>query len=162
MGKIYLICGKICSGKTCYARRLKEKHGAVILSMDELTCALINNEQGSFYDALTRRAGLYLRSIAAETARAGANVILDWGFWTRESRADMSDFLNRSDVPYEWHYVDVPDALWQANIRERNSRVLAGNGGADFYVDEGLLNKLLSLFEAPGRAEMDVWYIPPG
>ena len=160
MGKIYLLCGKICSGKTCYARQLKEKYGAVILSMDELTCALINNEQGSFYDAFTRKAGLYLRSIAAETAAAGANVILDWGFWTRESRAEMSDFLNRSDVPYEWHYVDVPDALWQANITERNSRVLAGNGGADFFVDEGLLNKLLSLFDAPARAEMDVWYTP--
>ena len=52
MRTIHLICGKICSGKTCYARRLKEKHGAVILSMDELTCALINNEQGSFFSVL--------------------------------------------------------------------------------------------------------------
>ena len=160
MGTIHLICGKICSGKTCYARLLKDKHGAVILSMDELTYALISNEQGSFYDALILRASLYLRKIAAETAAAGANVILDWGFWTRESRADMSGFLSRSGVPYAWHYVDVPDEMWQANIAERNRRVLAGRGGADLFVDEGLLNKLLSQFEAPDRAEMDVWYIP--
>ena len=32
MARIILICGKICSGKTYYARQLKEKYNAVILS----------------------------------------------------------------------------------------------------------------------------------
>ena len=46
MARIILICGKICSGKTYYARQLKEKYNAVILSTDEATYDLINNEQG--------------------------------------------------------------------------------------------------------------------
>ena len=49
MGKVYLICGKICSGKSYYAKSLKEKYNAVILSTDEVTYDLINNEQGEFY-----------------------------------------------------------------------------------------------------------------
>ena len=37
MAKVYLICGKICSEKTWYARKLRERVGAVILSTDEVT-----------------------------------------------------------------------------------------------------------------------------
>ena len=46
MAKIILICGKICCGKTYYARQLQEGTGSVILSMDEATFDLIQNEQG--------------------------------------------------------------------------------------------------------------------
>lgn len=37
------------------------------------------------------------------------------------------------------------------------SKFKNGNGGYDFYVDEGLLNKMLSKFEEPKREEMDIW-----
>ena len=46
MAKLYLICGKICSGKTYYSDILKEKLNAVVLSPDEATYDLIQNEQG--------------------------------------------------------------------------------------------------------------------
>lgn len=35
MSKIYLICGKICSGKSYYAKALKDENHAVISSTDE-------------------------------------------------------------------------------------------------------------------------------
>ena len=50
MSKVYLICGKICSGKSYYSKKLKEEVNAVILSPDEATYDLINNEQGEFYN----------------------------------------------------------------------------------------------------------------
>ncbi|WP_026510760.1 AAA family ATPase [Butyrivibrio sp. LC3010] len=158
MGKVYLICGKICSGKSYYAKLLKEKYTAVILSTDEATYELINNEQGEFYNIFAQRVNNYLKKKASEICKAGANVILDWGFWTKENRTDISSYLKSQDVSYEWHYIDVDDATWNRNIEERNKRIEEGNGGSDFYVDEGLLNKLLSMFEIPEKAEMDVWY----
>ena len=36
MSKVILICGKICGGKSYYAKHLKEQHNAVILSTDEV------------------------------------------------------------------------------------------------------------------------------
>ena len=36
MAKVFLICGKICSGKGFYTRQLKEKEHAVVLSCDEI------------------------------------------------------------------------------------------------------------------------------
>ena len=160
MARIILICGKICSGKTYYARQLKEKYNAVILSTDEATYDLINNEQGEFYNVFAERVNCYLRKKAVEIAKAGANVILDWGFWTSAGRKEISDFLRDWQVDYEWHFIDIPDEVWYMNIEERNRRISEGRGGSDFYVDEGLLQKLLSRFEKPERTGMDVWYIP--
>ena len=83
---------------------------------------------------------------------------MDWGFWTKENRADISAYLKSYDISYEWHYIDIDDDTWNRNIEERNKRIEEGNGGSDFYMDEGLLNKLLSMFETPDKAEIDVWY----
>lgn len=158
MGKVYLICGKICSGKSCYAKSLKKKCNAVILSTDEATYDLIANEQGEFYERFAQRVNDYLKKKAVEICKAGANVILDWGFWSRANRIEISAYLQSCDIGYEWHYIDVDEDTWNRNIKERNKRIEEGNGGSDFYVDEGLLNKLLSMFEMPDKAEMDVWY----
>ena len=43
-------------------------------------------------------------------------------------------------------------------IEERNNKIKNGNGGSDFYVDEGLLNKMLSKFEEPSKDEINVWF----
>ena len=61
MSKVILICGKICSGKSYYANIIKEKENAVILSTDEVTFDLTNNEQGENYDAFACKVNNYLR-----------------------------------------------------------------------------------------------------
>ena len=157
MSKIYLICGKICSGKTYHAKQLKEKYNTVILSTDEATFDLINNEQGEFYNVFAARVNNYLKKKAAEIALAGANVILDWGFWTKKDRADISAYFLKRNIPFEWYYIDIDDEIWQRNIAERNAKIKSGNGGSDFYVDEGLLNKVNTIFEVPEQSEIDVW-----
>lgn len=157
MSKIYLICGKICSGKTYYAKQLKEKYNAVILSTDEATFDLINNEQGEFYNVFAARVNNYLKKKAAEIALTGTNVILDWGFWTKKDRSDISAYFAERNIPFEWHYIDIDDKTWQRNIAERNAKIKSGNGGSDFYVDEGLLNKVNTIFEVPEQSEIDVW-----
>lgn len=158
MSCVHLVCGKLCSGKSYYARLLKQEHNAVILSTDEVTWDLTGNEQGEGYDRFASLVNLYLRKKAAEIVRAGANVILDWGFWTKEGREDISLYFRQLDIPCVWHYVEIDDLSWERNIAERNSRVAAGNGGSDFYVDEGLKQKVLSLFQPPERDEIDVWH----
>ena len=157
MAKVIMLCGMICSGKTWYARELMKKAPAVILSTDEVTFDLTGNEQGEQYDAFAARVNRYLRKKAAEIALAGANVILDWGFWTRADRAEISAFFRARSVMYEWHYIGVSEARWRKNIDERNRRIRNGNGGSDFYVDAGLMEKVRSRFEVPLPAEMDVW-----
>ncbi len=158
MSKIICICGKIASGKSYYAKSLKEKENAVILGTDEATYDLIKNEQGDFYPIFAKRVNRYLRKKAIEIVKAGATVILDWGFWTARERAEISAYFQSQKVAYEWHYIEIDAKSWRQNIEERNKRIEQGNGGSDFYVDEGLIKKLLSKFEEPQKEEMDVWY----
>ena len=40
MARVFLVCGKLCSGKSICAETLKKEHKAVILSVDEITLAL--------------------------------------------------------------------------------------------------------------------------
>ena len=158
MSKIILICGKICSGKTYYANIIKEKENAIILSTDEVTYDLTDNEQGENYENFANRVNNYLRKKSVELAQIGTNVILDWGFWTREDRQEISEYFKTKNINIEWHYIDVDDETWQQNIKNRNKKVLNGEGGSDFFVDEGLLNKVLSKFEVPYKDEIDIWY----
>lgn len=157
MSKIIAICGKICSGKSYYAKQIKDKENAVILSTDEATYDLIDNEQGEFYNEFAQRVNKYLMKKAAQIVNAGCNVILDWGFWTKEGRKEVTKYFNQFGIDVEWHYVDIEPSHWQQLIDERNTKIQNGNGGSDFYVDEGLLNKLLQKFEEPSREEMDIW-----
>lgn len=158
MAEIIAVCGKICSGKTWYARRLAKERRAVILSTDEVTWDLFDNEQGEGYDALALRVNAYLRKKAGEIALCGCPVILDWGFWKKAQRQELTACYAALGLRVEWHYIDISDADWEQNLAERNARVAAGQGGSDFYVDAGLKQKVLELFEIPDRAEIDVWH----
>lgn len=155
MAKVFLICGKICSGKTRYARQLAERERAVCLSCDELDSEIFHHNLGDAHDRVMADVHRYLHRKAIEIARAGASVVLDWGFWVAEERARVSAMYREAGVPFEWHAVRVSDEDWARNIAERNARVLAGESG-DYFVDDGLLAKLNRLFEAPRGGEMDV------
>ena len=93
-----------------------------------------------------------------EIAKAGANVILERGLWSSESRKEIREYYKNMNVECEIHYVCVDDETWKKNIEERNKRVLDGNGGSDFYLDEGLMKKLEAKWEEPTKDEYDVIY----
>lgn len=154
--KIIAVCGKICSGKSCYARRIRAEHGGVILSTDELTWMLTRNKQGESYNELARNANEYLLKKACEIVHAGTDVILDWGFWSQKDREHTAAFCKNAGVKVEWHYLDTDAETWKKNIAGRNEAVLR-EGGPDFFVDEGLLQKMESLWQTPEWNEIDVW-----
>ena len=158
MSKVIAICGKICCGKSYYAAKLQEKEKAVILSCDELTKDLFDNDLGEKHDEMALRIWAYFKKKSVELVKAGCTVILDWGFWSRANRRALREYYREQDIPCEWHYIEVEDETWKRNIEERNHRVLSGQGGSDYYLDEGLMGKLNSLWEEPEKEEIDVWY----
>lgn len=68
---------KICSGKSYYSKQLKNSLNAVIISPDEATYELINNEQGEFYNVFSERLNKYLTRKVGEIAKAGANAFAE-------------------------------------------------------------------------------------
>ena len=157
MANVILICGKICSGKTTYAKRLITENSAVLLSVDEITLALFGQQIGEKHDEMVEKTQIYLFQKATEIIRTGINVIFDWGFWTIEERQYATKFFKVKRISVEWHYIDVCDDVWQKNLNQRNERIT--NGQDNFYfIDENIAAKFKRLFEIPNRNEMDVWY----
>ena len=157
MAKVIAICGKVCSGKSYYASSLKDKENAVILSCDDVTMTLFDNELGDNHDVMAKKIMTHLKDVSIKIYNTGTNVILDWGFWSKKDREELTEFYKTKNIPIEWHYICVDDKTWEKNIKERNKRIEEGNGGSDFHVGEGLKTKVLSRWNEPTPAEIDIW-----
>ena len=148
--KIILLIGKICCGKTTYAKSLP---GTMLISCDQLMQTLFPGGCGEHHDVLAARARQYLFSLARQCAKAGVTPVVDFGFWTPTMRREAIDALSGFDL--DWRYLDLPEDEWQRRIAQRNAAIQAGQADpADYFVDEGLLDKVNQLFIPPTREEL--------
>ncbi|MBR3106082.1 MAG: ATP-binding protein [Clostridia bacterium] len=155
MAAVYLICGKICSGKSTLAKSLAREKSAVILSCDEIMTLFPQPDGDEAYAAVSEKVKSLLLRKAADIIACGANVILDWGFWYKAERAEIAAFFAEKRVPFSWYYLDISDARLRENIACRN----AHPGPSDYFVDEGLLQKCLSRFQSPDAEEARSWQV---
>ena len=156
MARVFMMCGKLCSGKSTYAEMLRKEHRAIILSIDEITLALFGQDAGEKHDDYSRRAQKYLYGKSLDILEMDINVILDWGFSTKSERNFAREFYRSRNIPSEFYYFDIDDEEWNRRIEKRNRDVLAGKTNA-YYVVNDLIAKLDSIFEMPDRNEIDVW-----
>ena len=154
MAKVYLICGKICCGKTTYANKICAENNAVLLSVDEITLALFGQHCGDKHDEYVERTEKYLLNKSLELIKNNINVVLDWGFWTKAERKSVKRFYKSRNIECELHYIDISDEVWKLRLHKRNSAVLANETSA-YYVDDNLAEKFASIFELPSEDEMD-------
>ncbi len=156
MAKVILICGKICCGKSTYAKRLQVDNKAIILSVDEIMLAVFGLYTGEKHDEYAARVRNYLFGKSLEVIKAGASVILDWGFWTNAERDEAKEFYRSRNIECELHYIDICKNTWKARIDQRNQSVIAGETTA-YIVDNNLAIKCELLFEQPNKEKIDVW-----
>ena len=156
MSKVFIMCGKLCSGKSTYANKIKQAQKAVILSTDELMLSLFGQYAGEKHDYYVEKIKEYQYAKSVEVAELGINVVLDWGFWTKKEREYAQEYYSSRHVNYEFYYLDVDPIEWNRRIQKRNQDVLNNESDA-YYVDEGLAEKFESIFEPPTKDEIDVW-----
>ncbi len=156
MAKAFLICGKICCGKSTYACHLRDENKGILLSVDEIMLALFGPYSGDNHDLFIKKIQEYLLEKSVEIIQGGNNAILDWGFWAKDKRVQVKKFYQSRNIKYEFHFIDVNDEEWKARIAQRNNAVLSGKAAA-YPVDENLAAKFEDLFEFPAEDEIDVW-----
>lgn len=156
MATVYLICGKLCCGKSTYAKQLKENQKAVLLSVDEIMLAVFGLYAGEKHDEYAANVQTYLFEKSLELIQTGVSVVLDWGFWSKTARDAAKEFYRSRKIKCELHYLDVNDVVWQARINQRNQSVVAGKTTA-YIVDSALAAKFEEKFELPAKEEVDVW-----
>ena len=152
MAKIISLCGLICTGKSTYAQRLRKEMDAALLSVDEITLALFHEDVGDMHDVYAERAEKYIYRKAVELAEVGIDSVLDIGLWTRQKRDGARAYFAQNGVEFEIHYITVPRDEWFKRIAQRNAAVKAGACEA-YFVDGGLAEKCLDLFEPPQEDE---------
>ena len=157
LGKVILICGKICSGKTTYAKNIAKSENAVILSVDELMLTLFGQYVGEKHDEMVEKTINYLYKKSVELISNGLDVILDWGFWTKEERLTAAKYYANKGIKAEWHYIEIDDITWKNYLEKRNSAIV-NNEQEFYYIDENIAKKFWSIFEEPKPDEMDVWH----
>lgn len=156
MAKVIMTCGRICTGKSTYAEKLRKERRGVVLSVDEITLALFEHDIGDKHDEYVERAEKYLYGKSLEITESGIDAILDWGFWQKRERDYAREFYKSNGVECEFHYIDIDDEEWKKRIEKRNKKVEAGELSA-YFIDENLAEKAAGFFEKPEESEIDVW-----
>ena len=127
----------------------------MVLSIDDITLTLFPEGAGEMHDTYVLRAEQYLLSLSLQILESGVDVILDWGLWTRAQRDRLRAFYTGHGVENEIHYLRLSPEEWERRIRKRNAEQNKEEPQS-YYVDEGLLRKVDSLFEEPSDTETDL------
>ena len=106
---VHLLCGRIGSGKTTFAKRLERETAAVRLTHDEWIVRLYGpNPPEKHYREYFVRVENQIWELAEAIVRAGADVILDFGFWSRESRDAARDRTHDAGAVARFYSMSCP------------------------------------------------------
>lgn len=143
-----MLCGFVGSGKTTYSRRL-EAAGCVRLSVDELVYER-HGRHGTDYDeseypsheaAALAELDQRLRDLIA----GSRDVVLDYGFWSKERRDRYKHLIERAGGRWRLLYFDHDLAEIRRRLEVRNRR---GDANA-LVVTEQHLDEFLARWEPP-------------
>lgn len=141
---IYLLVGRIGSGKTTYAKQLESETGAIRFTHDEWMHRLLGpTPPEDRYRELWHEVEDQIWQEAEASVRSGTDVILDFGFWTRESRNLARERAVDAGAIAKLHYVSCSREL----AFERTMQRSKNPGAESLWIDEAAFEKLDALFE---------------
>ncbi len=144
MVKVIVLCGKVGSGKTTYAKKLEADIGAVTLSVDEWMLGIHGRDiPCSNHQEMVERVKKCLYKEADKFLSKGVNVILDFGFWTRKERGAVKERFGSYDVLI--HYLKADEELLYRRLEVRNSSA----EDATYKIERETHERLNARFEEP-------------
>ena len=97
----------------------------------------------------------YLFTKSSEIIEKGFDVVLDWGFWTKEERNSTKEFYKSQNINCELHYIEIDDETWEYQLNKRNNEILNKETKA-YYLEHNRALEFASRFEKPDMDEVDV------
>ncbi len=147
---VYLICGFIGAGKTTFAKKLEEKTGAVRITKDEWSIRLIGNDPAvAGYAQWDRKIIDLSRDVAFYLAEKGIDVIMDEGFWEKETRNEMRRRIAAIGAKEVMYYVDTLIETILERVVGRNVNLTKDS----FKISREMLDNYLKNWEPPTKDE---------
>ena len=152
MATLHLMVGLPCSGKTTLARRLEFERSALRLTPDEWQVPLFGQDAAE--PEHNARHGLIeamLWDVAARVLVLGTNVILDFGFWSREEREDFRMRAKILGASSEVHFLEAAEEELLQRLAARNAQP----SNRVFHIAEEQMRSWIALFQSPTPDELE-------
>lgn len=145
-----MLCGKIASGKSTLAHRLKRQDSAVLIAEDAWLSTLFPGEiaSGADYLRCTDKLRAAIAPHVSELLNSGVSVVLDFSANTVQQREWMRSLLDNTSAAHQLHVLDVPDDVCLARLRARNAE-----GDHPFAASEEQFHQFSKHFALPTPQE---------
>jgi predicted kinase len=149
MAAAHLLHGFIGAGKTTFARTV-EARGAVRFSLDEWYLRLYGDmgPRGHLNPEWADRVQRLLDDVWPRVAALGVDVVLDFGFWARESRDRARELAGAVGANAVLYWVQCDEDVGLDRVRTRNL-----DPGDSWYLDEGSFDYLRARYQPLGDDE---------
>jgi predicted kinase len=153
MATLFLICGLPGAGKTTLAKQLELSQPALRFSPDEwIASFLADATDTAELDRLRSPVEAVQWQVAKRALALGIDVVLEWGFWSRDERARYRSEAEALGARVELRYLEVGrDELW-ARLSRRNADLPPGT----FVVTQDQLDLWWGWFQPPTADELAV------
>jgi predicted kinase len=152
-GRLVVVCGLPCSGKTTLGRRLEVGHGAIRLSPDEWMAAL----DVDVFDERTRTLVEQLQwQLAQRLLQLGQLVVIEWGTWARDERDALREGARALGAAVELRFLDPPDDVLWERVRARDAEPPGGRRPLTRAELEGYA----ASFQRPDSDELSLYDAP--
>jgi predicted kinase len=145
---VYLLCGLGGAGKSTYAQKLTEG-GLQKFSLDEYVYSKygrdIVNLPEREYLGHYRTAKIELDAKLASNIKKNQSVVVDYGFWRRNSRDFYKQLIEENGGEWKLIYLKASPEVLMSRLKERNQRTDANA----FPVTEQKLREYIKRFEEP-------------
>ncbi|MCV0427525.1 MAG: ATP-binding protein [Roseibium sp.] len=147
---LHLVCGKVASGKSTFARSLAVKLGTVLVQEDVWLSGLYADELSTLRDYVrcSERLRQTMKPHIVELLQNGLNVVLDFPANTLEIRHWMKTLIETAECDHQLHVFDVSDDVCKTRLRSRNK-----SGDHQFSVSEAEFDRISSHFQPPSEEE---------
>lgn len=145
-----MMCGLPGAGKTTKAKEIELEHSALRLTPDEWITQFHGAYLGrSKRDEVRDRVEALQWQVAKRLLKLGCNVILDWGFWSKEERARYKREAESLGAGVKIVFLDAElDELWSRISQRPESKEGA------LHITKEDLKEWSEMFEAPTKEEL--------
>jgi predicted kinase len=150
-GTLYVLCGKMAAGKSTLARELAQRRAAILLVQDDWLDHLFPGDivdVPAFAKFSARLRAALTDHICALLSR-GTSVVLDFPGNTRTQRSWFREMFERANADHELHFIDVPDELCKAQLKERSRHLAEGAA----WTTDAEFEAVTKFFQPPTAAE---------